>query len=240
MKKPLIILSPQGMKMEEPFEGIYSYSSSFNTGAVLDAGGLPLLPPFMDDSNTEALLSAAHGLLLTGGEDISPELYGEKKMPCCGRTDLKRDLSDYALLKAALKLKKPVLCICRGAQLANVYFGGSLYQDLKAEFSGSLEHSQYGTYERPVAHEIFIQEASALHKLLGESSVSVNSLHHQGIKQLGKDLVPMAFSADGLTESFRLDSGHNWLRAYQWHPEMLKDNPYSKLIFKDFISACQK
>ncbi len=240
MKKPLIVLTVQNMPMEEPFDLPYNYSNGYNTRGVIMGGGLPVLPPFLTEELTDELMQQADGLMMTGGADISPALYGEEKMDCCGGIEYDRDKSDLALLKAALKYKKPVLCICRGCQLANVYFGGTLYQDIPTQAPSELKHSVYvyPDFKQEISHRIRVAENSPLHKLCGELEFGVNSLHHQGIKDIAPGAVPMAWAEDGLVESWYLDSDDQWLRAYQWHPEMIDDSPRSEAIFKDFINRC--
>jgi len=242
MKKPLIVLTVQNMPMEEPFDKPYNYSNAYNTGGVLMGGGLPLLPPFLTEEQADQLMAQADGLMMTGGADINPALYGEEKLDCCGTVEYDRDKSDLALLKAALKHKKPVLCICRGCQLANVYFGGTLYQDIPTQAPSDVKHSVYvyPDLKQDITHRIRVVENSPLHKLCGELEFGVNSLHHQAIKTTGENVVPMAWSEDGLLESWYLDSEDQWLRAYQWHPEMIDGNPHSEAIFRDFISQCVK
>lgn len=240
MKLPLIVLTPQNMPMEEPFDKPYNYSNGYNTSAIVNAGGVPVIPTFLNEEQAMALMEKADGLVMTGGADINPALYGEEKMAECGTVEDARDKSDYALLKAALALKKPVLCICRGCQIANVYFGGSMYQDIPTQLPSRLKHSDYPNYMNEITHTIRIEEGSPLHKLLGKTEIGVNSLHHQGIKDIGSGVVPMAWSDDGLVESWYLDSAYQWLRAYQWHPEMIAGSENSDTILKDFISQCAK
>ena len=237
MKKPLIILTPQNMPMEEPFDLPYNYSNAYNTRGIRVGGGLPVIPTFMSEEEAEELMQQADGLMMTGGADIDPARYGEEKMDCCGTIEYDRDASDLALLKAALKYKKPVLCICRGCQMANVYFGGTLYQDINTQLS-DIKHSNYPAYAVNNAHTIRIEKDSPLYNLLGEETISINSLHHQGVKDVAPLAVPMAWAEDGLVESWYLNSEDQWLRAYQWHPEMMAGNPHSEAILKDFISRC--
>ncbi len=242
MKTPLIVLTPQNMPMEAPFRQAYNYSNGYNTSAVVKRGGVPVLTTFLDDEMAVELMKKADGLIMTGGADIDPALYGEEVMEQCGTIEYDRDKSDIALLKAALALKKPVLCICRGCQLANVYFGGSMYQDIPAQAPSDLKHANYvhPEYMEENTHNIKVAEGSPLHKLVGEMEFGVNSLHHQAIKDLGKGVVPMAWATDGIVESWYLDSDSQWLRAYQWHPEMQTESERSKKIFDDFISVCKE
>lgn len=240
MKKPLILLTPQIMPMEEPFQANYNYTNCFNTGAILAAGGMPIIPSLSDDENAESLMSIADGLFMTGGGDIGPSLYGEEKLESCGAVQPERDRSDLALMKAALKFKKPIFCVCRGFQLANVYFGGTLYQDLPTQRPSSLSHSVYSypEYAQETTHTVELVENSPLFQLLGEKSIGVNSLHHQAIRDLAPGLLPMAYAPDGILESWYLPSDDQWIRAYQWHPEMQDANSRNKKILEDFIAAC--
>ena len=242
MKTPLIVLTPQNMPMEEPFDKPYNYTNGYNTSAVLRYGGMPVIPTYLNEEQALELMKKADGLMMTGGADIDPALYGEEKMQQCGTIEFARDKSDIALLKAALALKKPVLCICRGCQLANVYFGGSMYQDIPTQAPSQLKHAYY-TYPdltQEVTHKVKIVENSPLHKLVEKEEIGVNSLHHQAIKDLGKNAVPMAYAEDSILESWYLDSQDQWLRAYQWHPEMICPSVNTDAIFTDFINICRE
>lgn len=239
MNKPLILITPQNKPMEEPFQGQYNYSCTYNTSAILAAGGIPVIPPFLGDADAQTLMASAQGLLLSGGADVSPSLYGQEKLDVCGTPEPQRDQSDLALLKAALKLHKPILCICRGCQIANVYFGGTLYQDLPTQHETTIQHSRYQEYKGG-AHQVTVVEGTPLHQLYGRVELSVNSLHHQAVRELAPCLVPMAYSPDGIVESYYLQDKSQWLWAYQWHPEMLQDTQARDTIFLDFIEACRE
>lgn len=238
MNSPLIVLSPQELPMEAPFRQHYYKTNAFNTDAVRRAGGIPILPSYADPETAEALLSRADGLLLTGGEDISPARYGEAPLPQCGTCCPRRDESDFNLLRAAIKLQKPVLCICRGCQLANVFFGGTLYQDLPVQKPDALSHSCYERYDRPDAHAVTLLPGTPLQTLLGEDRIGVNSLHHQAIRTLAPELCPMAVADDGLVESW-CHRGRLWLWGVQWHPEMMPEDPRSLAVFREFLRHCR-
>ena len=169
MKTPLIVLTPQNMPMEAPFQQAYNYSNGFNTSAIVKRGGVPAITTFLNDEQAMELMKKADGLMMTGGADVDPALYGEEVMECCGTIEYARDKSDLALLKAALALKKPVLCICRGCQLANVYFGGTMYQDLPTQAPSQLKHSNYThpDYMEENTHNIKVVEGSPFHQLVG-------------------------------------------------------------------------
>ena len=238
MKMPLIVLSPQEMPMEAPFQNRYHFTNAFNTSAILKAGGIPVLPPELDDAAAEALLARADGLLLTGGEDLSPSLYGEDPIPGCGVCNPRRDASDLCLLRAARKLQKPVLCICRGFQLANVFCGGTLFQDLPTQKPGALAHSDDLHYAEPTAHTVELLPDTPLQRLLGLHSLPVNSLHHQAIRTLAPVLHPMARSSDGIVESW-YHPGVPFFWGVQWHPEMLSGDSRSDALFRAFLAACR-
>ena len=241
MKKPVIAISPQSTPIPLGNFQIKLYSTMYDNADVFTArGALPVIPAFMTDEDAEEFMSHCDGLFLTGGADISPAIYGETKQDFCGAIQYDRDASDLALLKAATKLKKPVMGVCRGSQLMNAFFGGSLYQDLPTQHPSDIKHVDLEHITKAETHYIDIVKDSPLHKLLGENRIYVNSSHHQGYKTLGPDSVPMAYAPDGLVESFYLDDDSHWVRAYQWHPEMQDDNPVKDKLLKDFIDACRK
>ncbi len=203
------------------------------------AGAVPLILP-LSGSNEEVLeiFDKCDGLLMTGGHDISPSLYHEPKRETCGIVCSDRDRIEQALYNNALSLHKPVLGICRGIQLINVLQGGTLYQDLPAEYACRDEHHMDPPYTN-VAHDVRIRKESPLYDLLGTERLSVNSCHHQGIRILGKHLEIMAESNDGLTEAVR-HTKQVFVWAVQWHPEFdFHSNPASRKIFEAFIKACE-
>ena len=180
------------------------------TDAILRAGGFPLIVPAQPDAEVlERLADAADGLLLTGGCDVAPDRYGEEKSPCCGTVDTERDGIEYALLDAFVQRKKPVLGICRGSQVINCYFGGTLYQDLPSECG--VNHSG-------VSHEISCTPDSFLAQLFGERFVT-NSTHHQSVKKPGEGIEIIAYSGD-VVEGFV----HRTLPVFatQFHPERMQ------------------
>ena len=240
MKKPLIVLTPRTKPMEEPFAMVYNYTNSFNTDIIRKLGGIPVISGLLDDEEAEELMEKADGLFLTGGADVDPALYGEEKLECCGNIEHDRDKSDYALIKAALKFKKPIIGICRGCQIANVFFGGTMYQDIKTQLSDKINHAAYSEHGEEISHTIEVIEGTPLFDMFGEKSFGINTLHHQGIKDLAPNLKAMAYAPDGIVESWYLPSDEQWIRAYQWHPEMQKDNSHNLRIFEDFIIKCSK
>ena len=172
--------------------------------AVQQAGGLPLMLPFQyNDESINQMVELCDGLVFTGGEDIDPSWYHAERLPVCGESIAVRDELEIRLLRAALAAKKPVLCICRGLQLFNVVMGGTLWQDLPSQRPSEIKHSQGKPYGA-ATHSVELVPGSPLHALLGQSTIGVNTRHHQAIRELAPSLAVMATSPDGLIESICL------------------------------------
>ncbi|MBQ8081815.1 MAG: gamma-glutamyl-gamma-aminobutyrate hydrolase family protein, partial [Clostridia bacterium] len=188
--------------------------------AVLRVGAIPVILPLSAD---EAVLSAAlqvvDGVVFTGGADLSPALYQEEVLPCCGETSPLRDQAEPFLMRTCIKSGIPFLAICRGFEVMNVALGGSLYQDIAEQMSQTLRHPQYQKPAEKV-HIVQVDQASALYRLTGMSELGVNSRHHQGIKRLGAGLSVSAVAPDGLVEGIELPE-HPFAIGIQWHPETL-------------------
>ncbi len=232
MKRPLIGIVPLIDKQRNSYWMIPGYMKG-----VEQAGGLPvMLPPTDDVGELERYADICGGFLLTGGQDVSSALYGEKASPLCGETCAERDSMESALLGIAESRDKAVLGICRGIQFMNVYYGGTLYQDLPSEHPSSVTHCQKPPYDIPV-HKVRIADDSPLKALLGKSELAVNSYHHQAIKKLAPALRAAAFSEDGLTEAVYLPSAR-YIVAVQWHPELsFVSDADSRKLFADFVEA---
>lgn len=183
------------------------------------------------------LLEECDGLLLTGGTDVYPGRYGkEYDTAKILKPDFKRDSLEFALLAKALEKRMPVQGVCRGLQLINVHFGGSLIMDIPEDLDTIIKHQIPDTYDCP--HEVNIISGSLLNEIAEISSGITNSNHHQGIDALGEDLLGMATTNDGLIEAIGVidDSKSGYLFAVQWHPERLDySNPLSSAIAKKFI-----
>jgi gamma-glutamyl-gamma-aminobutyrate hydrolase PuuD len=180
--------------------------------AVWDAGGLPILLPTLEAAAAAAALGACSGLVLIGGGDVDPALYGEERHPKTYEVDPERDAFEIALARAAIDRDMPVLGICRGAQILNVTFGGSLQQDL----TGDCAHHWTGGFEP--AHMVALESDSRVGAAHEVSELKVNSLHHQAIGRLGQGLRATAWSEDGVIEAVEHDA--KWVVAVQWHPEV--------------------
>lgn len=176
------------------------------------------------------------GLLLPGGDDISPTLYGEEKSKRCGRQNELRDIAEPVIFSKFYETGKPILGICRGCQMMNVLFGGTLHQDIKG--LQKVKHSNF-MMRASAVHNVNIALDSILYKIWGETPIGVNSLHHQAVKELGMGLRPSAVSSDGFVEAVEAIE-HPFCIAVQWHPEhMSEKNAQQQAIFDRFVSECK-
>ncbi|HEV2423709.1 MAG TPA: gamma-glutamyl-gamma-aminobutyrate hydrolase family protein [Terriglobia bacterium] len=182
------------------------------------------------------------GILFAGGEDVDPMLYGETKKYDNVNVNRARDEFERGLLHSALDRRLPILGICRGVQLINVEFGGTLYQDLGEEFVPEFEHQQAeaGRGRGELTHTVTVTEPESLLHQSVQGSCRVNSLHHQAIKYLGRGLKVSAHSEDGLVEAVEAAGDYPFLLAVQWHPEELTEHAEQMKIFKEFVAKCRE
>src|SRR5690625_2067967 len=188
---------------------------------VLERHGLAsyLLTQAHDRSSIEAILDRCNGLVLSGGEDIEPERYGEERREGLGMTNPARDEMELEALTLALERELPILGICRGCQLINVYLGGTLYQDLTLEKPSPVRHLQEEPWEVRT-HRVSVEPDSRLAEIVVSDNLVINSFHHQGVKELATGLRDVAHAADGTIEAIEWDDDSKpWLLGVQWHPE---------------------
>ena len=204
---------------------------------VAAAGGLPVMLPLTDDeADLDRLCEMCDGLLLTGGHDVSPALYGQTPLPECGATCPARDAMETGLLRRAMARNLPVLGICRGIQLINAALGGTLWQDLPTQRPSEVTHQQKPPYDAP-AHAVDLLPGTPLYDLLGRDALPVNSYHHQAVRDLAPYLQPMALSPDGLVEAV-YHPGQRFLWAVQWHPEFAwRTSAEAMAIFRAFVEG---
>lgn len=208
--------------------------------AIVAAGGAPVLIPYTERSETlDALCNACDGFFFTGGADIAPEIYGEVRSVFCGTIHPLRDELELGVFRRAFALGKPILAVCRGAQLVNVALGGTLYQDIPSEIPSGILHRQTEAVTEP-SHSVNILKDCGV-TLFGDAvRVCANSFHHQAVKRLGEGLRVFATADDGVIEGFYMP-GEQYLYAYQWHPErLLGADEFNRRIFESFIAACKK
>lgn len=238
--KPLILVP----SATHPDQGDRVFANIAYTRAVEDAGGIVLLTGRpRDPSDLDHLIALADGLLLMGGSDMNADHYGKANCVHVKDPDGARDTLELELLKRADTKGIPVLGICRGLQVMNVYAGGALFRDLADEHNGHMDdvrHSMNHVTERKIlAHPITVEEGTCLAGLIGAGEHHVNSLHHQGIKHAGDGLVASASAPDGLVEAIEKKDHPFWLGT-QWHPEELTRDEKWKKIFDAFIGAAMK
>jgi putative glutamine amidotransferase len=211
--------------------------------AVADAGGAPVLIPLLENIDAlRATYEACAGILIPGGVDMDPATYGEAPHEKLGRIDPDRDRIELQLTRWCIEDKKPLLGLCRGLQVINVAQGGTLFQDIDAQFDGAIRHDYFPTYgfERDhLSHEVAVEPSSRLHSLVNLDQLPVNSMHHQGVKQLGRGLVACARASDGLIEAVESTNGH-WMVGVQWHPEVFEaTDPHTRDLFRGFVEAAR-
>ena len=208
---------------------------------ALRAVGLwPVLIPGPAPDDVEALLSPFAGLLLAGGGDVDPRRYGADRHPATYGLDGDRDDLEFAVVPAALRLGLPTLAICRGMHVVNVTLGGSLYQHLP-EVEDKTAHGD-PTSGLSVLHDIEITAGSRLAAGVGGTWLpNCACHHHQAVDRIGSDLVPVAWSDDGVLEALELPEGETWLVAVQWHPEEnARDEPAQRRIFEAFAERVRE
>lgn len=206
--------------------------------SVIAAGGNPIILPVTDvEEIVDAQVEMMDALILSGGNDIHPFYYGEGYKEGMGEVARERDAYEFCLLEKFLKTGKPILGICRGMQLINVYFGGTLYQDLRYYPTWHLEHCQklFPDLEVQIA---YMEKGKHLFRKIFGDKVGINSFHHQAIAKLGDGLEVLAKTEDGIVEAIQLRE-HSFLYAVQWHPEMMtaRGNKEMQEIFEALIKA---
>jgi putative glutamine amidotransferase len=206
--------------------------------AILRAGGVPLLiPNGLSQAQVEALRSRIDGILLTGGGDIDLSYFNGKPHPRVYGIEKRRDETEIALVNCAASTGWPFLGICRGIQVINVALGRTLYTHIQDQLPGALKHDYFPNYPRDyLAHRVSLAKGSSLQKIIGAAGIETNSLHHQGLDQIGRDLRVSANAPDGLVEAVELES-HPFGLGVQWHPECMPDSPRMQAIFKCFVEA---
>jgi putative glutamine amidotransferase len=205
--------------------------------AIIEAGGVPvLIPSMIHDDGWDALYPRLDGILFSGGGDIALEHFSGEPHPRVYNVDPERDSIELKLIHASASDGKPFLGICRGAQLVNVGLGGTLYTHIPDQLPGALDHAYPGLLRRVLVHEIKVEEGTRIAEIMGEPILKVNSLHHQGLKDIAPSLRVAGHAPDGLVEAVELP-GHPFGIAVQWHPEWLTDQESTRKLFRRFVEA---
>lgn len=240
MRKPVI-----GIPADRRLLGhhwFHCVGEKYITAVAQAADAVPVLVPALGEQHLQDWLESFDGILFTGSpSNVEPHRYqGEPAAPGTLH-DPERDATTLPMITRAVEAGLPVFGICRGFQEMNVAFGGSLVQKLQ-ELPGKLDHREDGTQPLDVqyspSHEVELTEGGVLHGIAGQRRIKVNSLHSQGVVQLGANLVAEAKADDGVVEAFRVASAPSFALAVQWHPEWkVMDNPFSRALFAEFGKA---
>ena len=206
---------------------------------ILEAGGIPVILPFTDDPlYLEEVVELYDGFLIPGGHDVSPATYGHRP---CEHTDepcKDRDIMENTLVPLIVAADKPLLGICRGHQVINVALGGTLIQDVATSYPTNTNHEQQPPFDQPV-HTVTVKPGTKLAHLLGETTITVNSIHHQAIDRVAEDLVVSASSDDGMIEAVEIPN-KRFVVGVQWHPEHLwQQSEVHHRLFKGLVQACK-
>jgi putative glutamine amidotransferase len=205
--------------------------------SVEQAGAVPVVLPPTRPEDVPVLLDRLDGILLSGGVDVDPGLYGQAPHAKLGRVNRRRDDFELALTREALRRDAPILAICRGQQVLNVATGGTLIQDIPSLVEGAMEHGARGARCRR-SHQVAV--TFRLRQILGADTVSVNSLHHQAVDRIGQGLVMSArCPQDGVVEGLEMP-GRQFVIAVQWHPESFWNQSDSfQPLFDAHVEACR-
>src|SRR5688500_10123434 len=215
---PLILITPS---TEEKGAEFYDYSISLSQtylDAVTEAGGLPMVLPCAPSPKVGAeYVRRVDGVMISGGDDIQPELYcdpvPENLKKTVGRTDPVRDLLETLVVKEAFAQRKPLLAICRGHQILNIALGGTLFVDIPSQVKTSINHSQLKQKDR-VVHQVILEKDSLIHRVFGRSEIEVNSSHHQAVDKVAMPLRVTGRAPDGVIEAMELRSEDTGLMPY--------------------------
>ena len=235
MARPLIGITTRNGKDFDGHPTVVVQHSYVN--AVTGAGGVAIpIPCNLPEEILMDLYARLDGILFSGGGDIALDHFAGDAHPRIDGVDPMRDSVELALLRSAAEGGKPMLGICRGAQLMNVALGGTLYTHLRDQLPNALDHDYPGNLRRTLVHSVHVDETSRATEIFGETLLNVNSLHHQGLKDIAPALKVVGRSSDGLVEVVEMPE-HPYALAVQWHPEWLTDQPSMQRLFRSLVEA---
>jgi putative glutamine amidotransferase len=235
MTKPVVALT----SATKPVEGMLRVRlNQAYVDAVRDAGLVPLVLPPVSEAEIEGVVGAVHGIVLTGGEDVDPAEFGAERHPRTQDPHKERDKCELALARIAREMRIPTLAICRGMQVVNVAFGGTLIQDIPSERPSDIDHDRSAD-RRMRVHEVRVDLGSRLARALGGSTITVNSSHHQAVDRVPAELRVTAHAPDGIVEGAEWADADWWMLAVQWHPEeLIRDGrTWDRGLFHQFAAA---
>ncbi|SDZ78375.1 putative glutamine amidotransferase [Desulfuromusa kysingii] len=237
--KPMIgITTSTVQKHHRPYNQVTQYYDH----SVEISGGLPVLIPILRDNNlAKDLATKLDGLIISGGdEDINPEAYGEIQCQCACQINKERDAWEFSLYRQFKQAGKPILGICRGTQIINVFEGGSLYQNLCNQVKDCTNHYTKNKLMCELYHDIKIIPKSKLYEIFAMDTLTTNSFHNQAVKEIAPGFIASAHSDDGIIEAIESETAP-FIIGIQAHPEALTDaHPHFIKLFKAFIKATGK
>jgi putative glutamine amidotransferase len=234
MNKPIIGIGADVSITPGKRDQAFAYTTY--TEALRKSGAIPLVIPPQPE-NVEEIITGLDGLVLAGGFDCDPTLYGEEPHPSLKTMDCRRQENDLALAKAARDRGIPTLGICLGLQMMNIAAGGSLVQDIDSQIDTNIQHASEP--ENRVRHDVLIEHGTQLGGILGDREMNVNSSHHQAIRKLGDGLRVTARAPDGIIEGLE-DPHRDFYLGVQWHPEDMPGEQSATKLFAALVEAARR
>jgi putative glutamine amidotransferase len=211
--------------------------------AVRAAGGEPVLLPLRDEAGLKAQIAALDGFVLPGSPaDVAPKEYGDEDRGLSEPADVPRENTDRIILDHSFSAKKPVLAICYGCQLLNVYLGGTLIQDVRRETGTAVAHRKKDLRPEPAddpRHEVRFEAGTRLAALANSQRAEINSSHHQSIEKAGRQLRVTGLAPDGIVESIEWTGDANWVVGVQWHPERMAGDALAQRLFAELVATAR-
>jgi putative glutamine amidotransferase len=236
MTSPLIGITASRREVPNSTYAIIGAPESY-VQAVRNNGGIPLvIPTGLTEDDLAAIFAKVDGLVFPGGGDIEPSIFTKETHEKVYGISPERDHLELTLVRWAGEREKPFLGICRGVQVMNVAFGGSLILDIPSHQEGALTHRNDDW--KLLAHEVKVNEETRLAEILGSPIVRVNSLHHQSVKEVAPSLIATAIAPDGVIEALEMPT-HRFGVGVQWHPEALQDQAPMRNLFKALVEAAK-
>jgi len=242
LMKPLIAISssydPTHSQHGYETMGPHFYIYADYVRPIVELGGAPVIIPVLRDTDyyRDSMLNAS-GLLLIGGIDVNPFLFGHKVEKGCGKVDPDKDFGEIEMFKIALEMDIPILAICRGIQLMNLAKGGTLHQDIADDIPEAFKHNP-GFPPGTFCHHVNVETDSLLYSIVKTKRFAVDSSHHQAVDKIGDGCAISARSDDGVIEALEIQS-KRWVIGVQWHPERVwRYGIEHKMLFESFVKAC--
>lgn len=240
--RPIIGITTRPQIVPSAKNELHAYVATHTyTDSVLRGGGIPVLLLPVEPDLIDSILDRVDGIVLTGGGDIAPERYGAERVDAVRMVNHERDEFELSLVTKTYERKMPMFAICRGTQVVNVAFGGTLIQDLPSH-SGAHDHDIAGEGAYEPHSQALVEEGSKIASIFGAGLHGINSIHHQAVEQLGVGLRVVASSPDGTIEALEHEDKEWELLSVQWHPEYLgvRDHGDSHDLFTAFVESAAK